>query len=354
MNGRISISIIVPVYNPPIKYFKQFFDSVTNQTLDSIEIIFIDDNSNEVTKDCLSAFKRKDKRVRLIENKKNLRAGLSRQKGLKSALGEYILFADCDDLLSIETCEVLYGKAKQNDVDIVYSSYEIYDPQADKMRLCLFEDYLYNMRNSRDVYRAFLANNHALWNKLFRKELICNLKFPELKVNIGEDRVFNIQAFTNASKIEQTRFVSYRYILHTTSATNKNSKGISYLEVFRKSENMVTKTISDSTFKFLNKFDLGRRYSTIYFFGLEWIKQEHQVSSRQNMMNYWNLFLKQDVIPNLEGMNKLILKFALKFNLDVKNTRFVFLLRNLVFLSNKLNIKLSLIKMSNATVQKGI
>jgi len=92
---KIVVSIIIPFYKN-IKLLKKTINSVFNQTFKKYEIIVIHDNPKEVKSNFLEIFKSK-KNLRIIYNKKNLGAGLSRNKGIKISKGKYIAFIDSDD-----------------------------------------------------------------------------------------------------------------------------------------------------------------------------------------------------------------------------------------------------------------
>ena len=90
------VSIIVPVYNAGI-YLKGCLDSILQQTLCDIEVILILDCPTDGSDVICQKYAEKDNRIRIIWNEKNLHIGLSRNKGLEIATGEYIAFSDNDD-----------------------------------------------------------------------------------------------------------------------------------------------------------------------------------------------------------------------------------------------------------------
>ena len=89
------VSVIIPLYNRE-DYILTAIDSLTSQTYTNIEILVIDDcssdNSVMLVKSC------KDKRVKLIENKKNMGISFTRNKGLRVSNGEYVALLDSDDI----------------------------------------------------------------------------------------------------------------------------------------------------------------------------------------------------------------------------------------------------------------
>ena len=94
------ISIIIPVYNSQI-FILQIIKSIQVQSLEDLEIIFIDDCSLDNTTQIITRLQKKDKRIILLKNKKNKGPFYSRNKAVIFARGEYIQFVDSDDILNI-------------------------------------------------------------------------------------------------------------------------------------------------------------------------------------------------------------------------------------------------------------
>ena len=91
------VSIITPYFRKK-EFFKQTIKSVQNQTYKNIEMIVIYDDENLDDLKFIQSIVKKDKRVRIIINKKNVGAGISRNIGIKKAKGDYIAFLDADDV----------------------------------------------------------------------------------------------------------------------------------------------------------------------------------------------------------------------------------------------------------------
>jgi glycosyltransferase involved in cell wall biosynthesis len=124
------VSVIVPVYNVE-KYVEKCLDSLYQQTLrpEEFEVIVVDDKSTDNSLKIVKEFKRKSKRenIKIIENKKNLGPGKTRNIALKEAKGEYIYFLDSDDYIDPITLEVLLMFAYDNDSDMVIAGFNKVD-----------------------------------------------------------------------------------------------------------------------------------------------------------------------------------------------------------------------------------
>lgn len=89
------ISVVMPVYNSE-KYLRESIESILNQIFNNFEFIIVDDCSTDNSLEIIKSYK--DKRIKLIKNKKNLGTVKSRNIGLKEAQGDYIAIMDSDDI----------------------------------------------------------------------------------------------------------------------------------------------------------------------------------------------------------------------------------------------------------------
>lgn len=112
------VSVIIPVWNPG-SGIRRCVDSLRSQTLEDIEMIFVDDCGTDGAMDLVHSAAAEDSRIRIITNAENVGPGISRNAGIDIAHGEYLSFVDADDYVSLNFLEVLYTKAKSEDLDIV-------------------------------------------------------------------------------------------------------------------------------------------------------------------------------------------------------------------------------------------
>ena len=113
----VKVSVIVPVYNGE-KYLTQCLDSIINQTLEDIEIISINDGSEDNSLSILERYASMDNRIKIISTE-NRGLGAARNSGLELATGEYVAFVDADDWIDKETYEQLYSKSASSDLVII-------------------------------------------------------------------------------------------------------------------------------------------------------------------------------------------------------------------------------------------
>lgn len=116
----IKVSVIIPVYNTR-DYIVTCIESLMNQTLDDIEVLFVDDHG---TDDSIEVARRRveaydgPKTFRFVETSSNSGPGIARNVGIQQATGEYVAFLDSDDWLEVTFCELLYKAASRKDADL--------------------------------------------------------------------------------------------------------------------------------------------------------------------------------------------------------------------------------------------
>lgn len=110
----MKISVIVPVYNTE-EYLKNCIMSVVRQTYDNWELILVDDGSSDGSLSIADLAAEKDERIRVI-HQKNAGPGAARNRGIKEALGDYVVFLDSDDYIDKNYFQLLVPKARINDV----------------------------------------------------------------------------------------------------------------------------------------------------------------------------------------------------------------------------------------------
>ena len=112
------VSIISSVYNRE-KYIPIFIRSIQNQILVNIELIFVDDCSEDNSIEIIERYKNNDSRIILIKNKKNKGTLISRNIGALKARGEFLVFPDSDDILSRDILNICYKTCKTYNYDLV-------------------------------------------------------------------------------------------------------------------------------------------------------------------------------------------------------------------------------------------
>ena len=190
------ISIIIPVYNVE-QYLEQCIDSIINQTFQDIEVICINDGSTDSSAQILSRYAEKDSRVHIYSNKESCGPLTARKIGVDAAKGDYIMFADSDDYLDLNACQLLIDKINEYNVDILQFSAKVINcANIDEKRIKhLNENRLKpytSLLKGTDVFKSCIIDNkfsYTLWNKIYTAEL-CKKAFDDITASympVGED-----------------------------------------------------------------------------------------------------------------------------------------------------------------------
>ena len=185
------VSIIMPYYKKK-KYIELAVNSVIQQTYKNFELIIVHDDENKEDLNFLKNLIKKDKRIKLYINKKNLGAGESRNKGIKLSQGSLIAFLDADDLWTRNKLKKQIFFMKKNLVDISHTSYHIINS----------DNKIIGSRRAKDMNHKLLLSSCdiGLSTVIMKKKLITN-KIKFANINTKEDYVLWLKITLNNKKI---------------------------------------------------------------------------------------------------------------------------------------------------------
>ena len=227
------ISIISPIYNRK-KYIDSFLKNIQNQKFQDIEIILVDDCSNDNTIKIIEDYQKREKRIILIKNKKNRGTFVARNIGILLAKGKYIIASDVDDLINKNILQICYKYAEKYNYDIVrfniYSegtilfnktNEEYGNKKITQPMLSTITFYLNNELKRTDYY---------LTNKLIKKETIVEslntLKkyYLKLYMTIMEDQILNYILYRSGKSFYFLKNIGYYYKKNSISISNNSFK----------------------------------------------------------------------------------------------------------------------------------
>lgn len=213
------ISVIIPAYNIAL-WLGRCLDSVLAQTLADLEVIVVNDGSNDDTAAIADSYAQKDSRVRVI-HKENGGVTSARLRGLAEAKGEWIGFVDGDDYIEPDMYARLLENAMESGADISHCGYRMEFPGG---RV----DYYYNtnrkilQRGLQGCYDLLTGTfvEPGLWNKLYRRGLFAGLEgWMDPDIRINEDLLMNYYLFSRAEICVYEDFCPYHYLRHQGSAS---------------------------------------------------------------------------------------------------------------------------------------
>ena len=181
------VSIIIPYYKKK-KYIELAINSVIQQTYKNFELIIIYDDENKEDLNFLKKIIKKDKRIKLHINKKNLGAGRSRNKGIKLSKGSLIAFLDSDDLWIRNKLKKQIIFMKKNAIDISHTSYHIINS----------DNKIIGSRKAQDMSHKLLLNscNIGLSTVILNRKIITK-KIKFANINTKEDYVLWLKITLN-------------------------------------------------------------------------------------------------------------------------------------------------------------
>ncbi len=211
------ISVIIPVYNAE-KYLRRCLDSVLNQKNVKLEIVLVDDGSTDRSGTICDEYAKCDERI-LVLHQKNGGASNARNHGMQIAKGDYIGFVDSDDWIEDDMYCYLLGLINSYDADAAVCEYITakHKGKTNKQKEVL------TIRQREELARFFYRLDggksfFSVWNCLYKKELLKNIRFLENQIN--EDVYFTYEIYKKANKIVFSNLTKYYYFVNSHSVTN--------------------------------------------------------------------------------------------------------------------------------------
>lgn len=227
------VSIIIPVYKVE-KYLKECLESIVNQTYENLEIILVNDGSPDSCGKICDEYARKDARVRVI-HKENGGLSSARNAGLDIANGEYISFVDSDDAVNEKFIEILYKMCIENNCDIAECDFMRFKNEIVCSNMTQNQIDIFSNRKMQN--KLFICGESiktvVVWNKLYKKYLFKDVRFPVGKIHEDEATTYKILYYCKAN-IATSILQLYYYRESSNSIMGKkyNTKRLDILEAY--------------------------------------------------------------------------------------------------------------------------
>lgn len=202
------ISVIVPVYRVEA-YLDRCIESIRSQTVTDPEIILVDDGSPDRCGQICDCYAAIDDRIKVIHQENRGLSG-ARNAGLEAACGEYVCFVDGDDEIDPGMFKSMERAIRSDAYDLAICGYRRFTGN-DAIPPTKTEGKGEPMTEEALWDEVFCRLNNAAWGKLYRRERIGNLRFPERMIH-GEDLIFNLKYLTRCKNgvILDTPYYHYR------------------------------------------------------------------------------------------------------------------------------------------------
>lgn len=216
------ISVIVPVYKVE-KYLRDCVRSIQTQTYKDLEIILVDDGSPDNCGKICDELALEDSRIKVI-HQNNGGLAIARNSGLDYAINgsltnkknHYIAFIDSDDTIECRMFETMVEMMKENS-DLAICGHRIVLENISPESIAIKKEY--EKLSNKELWEEIFGRlNNAAWNKLYKAELIGNLRFP-VGIIHGEDLIFNLNYISSCKEGTINRTPFYNYLKRVDSIT---------------------------------------------------------------------------------------------------------------------------------------
>lgn len=210
--GQPLISVIVSCYNEAA-FVERLIDSLRAQTEPNFEVLFLDDGSQDETVSIITSHCRKDPRLKVSQDGRNLGPSARRNQGLDAAQGRYVYFADGDDYVEETALERLLNLLLETDAEVSRGAHLFCTPDGHS-QINQMDQYhqpeVYSVSYAQMPSLVFL---YSAANTLIDRHLLVrhDLRFDS-SLRLGEDRLFLQQVFAVARGISLTKDITYRWI----------------------------------------------------------------------------------------------------------------------------------------------
>lgn len=244
------------------EYLTRCVESIVNQTYRDIEIILVDDGSDDNCPTLCDEYALKDKRIKVI-HKKNGGLSDARNAGLDIATGDYVIFVDSDDYIETDTCQKLLEFTCDNN-DIIIGD-AVVEGGIDRLEhikessIIDGETYLLKALESGHAPMAAWLN---IYSRTFLIQYGLKFKFGILH----EDEEFTPRVLLHAKKIVISGVKFYHYIIREDSITTQKNKKKNIIDFYSTCEELAEmyKTIKFKKLRMHLLNSLVSKYLTLY------------------------------------------------------------------------------------------
>ena len=233
-NENPKISIISTIYNKE-RYILRFLRSIQNQSYENIEIILIDDFSEDNSIKRIENIKKEDERIILLKNKKNKGTLISRNLGIFLSKGKYVIIPDSDDILLKDLVIQCLNLAEENSYNIIrfqtlLDNFEIF--KKNKINYLLtktiyqpkLSSFMFYGSNHLEIVDPIINNKFILRNTLIYALNYINKYYLNQNMVFYEDALLNFILCKISKSLHFTKKIGYFYFTTPNSITRIHSK----------------------------------------------------------------------------------------------------------------------------------
>lgn len=259
------ISVVVPVYNAATSFLR-CLDSIISQTYKDLEVIIVDDGSNDGTEKLCDEYAEKDSRIKVI-HQKNGGVSMARNTGIECANGKYITFCDCDDYYDTDWVENLSTNYSEPNCDLVAGRFKSVYANGNSIETSCYENSVIKLVDEMDRL-SFIVNqvlsNRLSWSvciHLFQTDIIKNrnIRFNTRCENFAEDLGFYLEYTLYINTIVRINHCGYNYYMTPNSMMDRSKDIIKFNSLNEVSFGLYTRLVKE------NFRTLIKNYPIIHF-----------------------------------------------------------------------------------------
>lgn len=222
----MKISVLMSVFNTRKDFLMEAVESILNQTYQNFEFIIIDDGSTKrEISDILAEYKRRDNRIIILKNEKNMGLTKSLNKGLSIAKGKYIARMDSDDISVLNRLEKQIDyMEKHKDIAVLGSKVKIFGKKQ-AAESGYYIDYMQGCYEKFKIKMFFVNAGPVHPAVMMRKEFLDKhgIRYNE-SIKKAQDYCLWIDCILNGGKIYNYPEILLHYRMHEDQISAKNRK----------------------------------------------------------------------------------------------------------------------------------
>lgn len=206
------ISIVIPIYNAEHR-LEKCLDSLLEQTYENIEIILVDDGSSDNSLSICQEYADNDSRIRIFSSD-GQGVSAARNMGIDNSSGQFLMFVDSDDFVTKTFCyDAITNQHKYHSDLVLFGFVKVEGQSTEHVNFYTGNDRI--LRKEEALTKIMI--NSFPWNKLYRRSLFRNIRYPEGK--LYEDTFTTYKLFNAATNISFLNKENYYYVYSNNSTS---------------------------------------------------------------------------------------------------------------------------------------
>lgn len=218
-----TFSVLIPAYNAA-GYISRCLNSLKIQTYDDYEVVVVDDGSKDDTLRVLKKFKIENPEIEFrIHHQENIGAGPTRNKAIKLALGEFIVFLDSDDYIDSDFLEKVKDKIDSDNADVIFIDLIRERMDGSIIRMERMSDFAHL---DKDRMIRWQLTGKMPWGgvrKVVRRSIVQDNQLEYAPIKVGEESFYSFRVLEEAYRVSFQREAIYHYIDTGVSLTSKDT-----------------------------------------------------------------------------------------------------------------------------------